>query len=122
MRGFFLGFLFTVAALSGSSALAADLRNVTVVNGTGYSIKFMGFNNPGDNDWSDNELGGVLADGGNIYVKFNTADKGCKWNFKIDWADPGYPGVLWKDIDLCTVETITLRYDRSNDTTSAELK
>ena len=122
MRGIFLAFVVTVAALTGSSANAADLRNVTVVNGTGYGIKFLGFNNPGDNDWSDNELGGVLADGGNIYVKFNTADKGCKWNFKIDWAEPGYPGVLWKDIDLCSVETIVLRYNRANDTTSAELK
>jgi hypothetical protein len=122
MRGIFLAFVFTVAALTGSSALAADLRNVTVVNGTGYGIKFLGFNNPGDNDWSDNELGGTLADGGNIYVKFNTADKGCKWNFKIEWADPGYPGVLWKDLDLCSIETITLRYNRSSDTTSAEVK
>src|ERR1700733_5007243 len=122
MKGFFLAFVITVAALTGSSAVAPDQRHVTVVHGTGYGIKFLGFNNPGDNDWSDNELGGNLADGGNIYVKFNTADKGCKWNFKIEWADPGYPGVLWKDIDLCSVETIVLRYNRSNDTTSAELK
>ena len=64
----------------------------------------------------------VLANGGNIYVKFNTADKGCKWNFKIEWADAGYPGVLWKDIDLCSIDAITLKYDRATDTTSAELK
>ena len=122
MRGFFLAFVITVAALTGSSAFATDERNVTVVNGTGYPIKFLGFNNPGDEDWSDNELGGVLANGGNIYVKFNTADKGCKWNFKIEWADAGYPGVLWKDIDLCSIDAITLKYDRATDTTSAELK
>ena len=35
---------------------AANAQNVTVVNGTGYGIKFLGFNNPGDNDWSDNEV------------------------------------------------------------------
>ena len=118
MRGFFLAFVITVAALTGSSAFATDERNVTVVNGTGYPIKFLGFNNPGDEDWSDNELGGVLANGGNIYVKFNTADKGCKWNFKIEWADPGYPGVLWKDVDLCKISTLKLRYNRATDTTS----
>jgi hypothetical protein len=122
MRGIFLGFIFIVAALTGSSTFAADQRDVTVVNGTGYGIKFLGFNNPGDDDWSDNELGGDLADGGSIYVKFNTADKGCKWNFKIEWADPGYPGVLWRDIDLCSIDVITLRYDRATDKTSAELK
>jgi len=122
MRGFFLAFIVTIAALTGSSAFAADQRNVTVVNGTGYGIKFLGFNNPGDNDWSDNELGGVLANGGNIYVKFNTADKGCKWNFKIEWADEGYPGVLWRNVDLCSIDVITLRYDRATDKTSAEVK
>jgi hypothetical protein len=112
------------AALSTSSAFAEDQRNVTVVNGTGYGIKFLGFNNPGDNDWSENELppGGVLPNGNSVYVKFNTADSGCKWNFKIEWADPGYPGVVWHDIDLCQVSTVTLKYDRSTDTTTADLQ
>jgi hypothetical protein len=79
-----LALAISIATLSGSSSFAADQRNVTVVNGTGYGIKFLGFNNPGDNDWSDNELGGTLADGASVYVKFNTEDKGCKWNFRID--------------------------------------
>jgi hypothetical protein len=110
--------------VSGLAAFADDQRNVTVVNGTGYGIKFLGFNNPGDDDWSDNELppNSILPNGNSVYVKFNTADDGCKWNFKIEWADPGYPGVLWHDIDLCEVGTVTLKYDRSTDTTSAELK
>jgi hypothetical protein len=99
-----------IISVSGSSALAEDQRNVTVVNGTGYGIKFLGFNNPGDNDWSDNELppNSVLPDGNGVYVKFNTADDGCKWNFKIEWADAGYPGVVWRNIDLCRVSTVTL--------------
>lgn len=118
MRALFLGFIVAVAALGGSSSFAADERNVTVVNGTGYGIKFLGFNNPGDNDWSDNEISSVLADGGSVYVKFNTADKGCKWNIRIDWADAGWPGVLWRDVDLCNMEVITLKYDKATDTTS----
>lgn len=122
MRTLLLGSVAAVVMLSASASLAADLRDVTVVNGTGYGVKFLGFNNPGDNDWSDNELGGVLANGANVFVKFNTADKGCKWNFKIEWADPGYPGVLWRNIDLCAVSEITLKYDRSTDTTTALTK
>jgi len=51
MKSFFLA--LTVIALGVTSAFAADDRNVTVVNGTGYAIKFLGFNNPGDNEWSD---------------------------------------------------------------------
>jgi hypothetical protein len=122
MKSVFLGFVAAVAMLTASTTYAADERNVTVVNGTGYSIKFLGFNNPGDNDWSDNELGGVLADGGSVYVKFNNADKGCVWNFRISWADPGYPDVLWRNVDLCKVDKLTLRYDRASDKTSVEME
>jgi hypothetical protein len=118
MKSLVLGFIAVIAVMTSSSTWAADDRNVTVVNGTGYGIKFLGFNNPGDNDWSDNELGKVLKDGESIYVKFNNADKGCKWNIRIDWADEGYPGVLWKDMDLCAVDQLTLRWDKASNTTS----
>jgi hypothetical protein len=116
MKQLFLGLVLGVVVAS--AAAADDLRDVNVVNGTGYGIKFLGFNNPGDDDWSDNELGSVLANGASVFVKFNTDDEGCVWNFKIEWADPGYPGVLWRDVNLCEINTLTLRYDRSTDTTS----
>ena len=118
MKGLILGLVVAIATLSASSSFAQDNRNVTVVNGTGYGIKFLGFNNPGDNDWSDNEIGGVMTNGASQYVKFNNADKGCVWNFRISWADPGYPDVLWRNVNLCTVDKITLKYDRGSDTTS----
>ena len=116
MKQLFFGAALGVSIAFG--AMAADMRDVKVVNGTGYGIKFLGFNNPGDDDWSDNELGDVLANGASVLVKFNTADEGCVGNFKIEWADPGYPGVLWKDVDLCRISVLTLGYDRKTDTTS----
>jgi hypothetical protein len=124
MKTIGVALIVLATAFAASTAFAEDQRNVTVVNGTGYGIKFLGFNNPGDNDWSENELppDSVLPNGNGVYVKFNTADSGCKWNFKIEWADPGYPGVVWNDIDLCRVSTVTLKYDRSSDTTTAELQ
>ena len=106
-------------AFTTSTASAADLRDVTVVNGTGWKIKFLGFNNPGDNEWSENELTNPLDDGDKVDVKFSTADKGCVWNFKIEWFDPGYPGVVWQRIDLCKIDEITLKYDRNTDKTTA---
>ena len=94
MKSLFIAFIVAAAALNASPSRAADERNVTVINGTGYGIKFLGFNNPGDSDWSDNEISRVLKDGDSVYVKFNTEDEGCKWNIRVDWADEGYPGVL----------------------------
>jgi hypothetical protein len=122
VKSFFVALIVTFAIFSGSQSQAADARNVTVVNGTGYGIKFLGFNNPGDNDWSDNELSSTFKDGDSVYVKFNTADEGCKWNIRVEWADEGYPGVLWRNIDLCEIDEITLHYDRSSDTTSITTK
>lgn len=124
MRATILAFTVTAATLAASAAFAEDQRNVTVVNGTGYGIKFLGFNNPGDDDWSDNEIppNSVLPTGNSVYVKFNTEDKGCKWNFKIEWADPGYPGVVWHNVDLCSIGTVTLKYNRDTDTTTAEVQ
>jgi hypothetical protein len=122
VKSFFVALIVTFAIFSGSQSQAADARNVTVVNGTGYGIKFLGFNNPGDNDWSDNELSRTFKDGDSVYVKFNTADEGCKWNIRVEWADEGYPGVLWRNIELCEIDEITLHYDRSSDTTSITTK
>jgi hypothetical protein len=114
MKGIVVGSLLALALMSG--AVAEDARNVNIVNETGYGIKCLGFNNPGDDDWSDNELGSVLRNRGSVYVKFNTDDDGCVWNLKIEWADPGCPGVLWNDVDLCKISTLRLRYNRSTDT------
>lgn len=121
MKSLFLGFVVAIAALTATPSYSADDRNVTVVNGTGYGIKFLGFNNPGDNDWSDNELGKTLNNGQSVYVKFNNADKGCKWNIKIVWSDED-TAVLWKDVDLCQIDELTLRYNRSTDQTSFTAK
>jgi len=117
MRTTLFGFVAALA-LMGQTAFAADERNVTVVNGTGYGIKFLGFNNPGDNEWSDNELGGVMANGQSIYVKFNNADKGCVWNFRISWELSGYPDVLWRNVNLCEIDKLTLKWDRNSNETS----
>jgi hypothetical protein len=124
MKHLLLAFTALAVLSAASPSFADDERNVTVINGTGYGIKFLGFNNPGDNDWSDNELpsSSVFPSGNSVYVKFNTEDKGCKWNFKIEWSDPGYPGVIWEDVDLCHTNSLTLKYDRATDKTTAEVK
>jgi hypothetical protein len=119
---------FTLVALFAifvaTNTFAADQRNVYVINGTGYGVKFLGFNNPGDDDWNDNELGdnSVLPHGNGVYVKFNDEDDGCVWNIRISWADAGYHDVLWNDVDLCKISEITLKYNRETDVTSFDAK
>lgn len=107
-----------MAAAISMPASAADERNFTIVNDTGYELSFIGVNPPGDNDFGDNELGSGLAQGGSVYVKFNGADKGCVWNIKVKWS--GYAEqVFFEGLDLCKIETVTLQYDRDTRKTTA---
>jgi hypothetical protein len=107
-----------IAATMSLPASAADERNFTIVNGTGYEISFIGVNPPGDNDFGENELGSGLADGGSVYVKFNGADKGCFWNIKVKWS--GYQEqVFFEGLDLCSITSATLKYDRESKKTTA---
>ena len=124
MKKLAFGLAVLLAAFVATKSFAADQRNVYVINGTGYGIKFLGFNTPDDDEWDENELGdnAVLPNGNGVYVKFNEADDGCVWSFRISWADRGYPDVLWRDVDLCKISEITLKYNRDTDTTSFTAK
>src|SRR5262245_8044543 len=74
-------------SLLAAPAFAADSRNVSVVNETGYAIKLLAFNSPDDglDDW-ENELDETLKNQDTAYVEFDDDDQGCVWNIKVDWA------------------------------------
>jgi hypothetical protein len=58
MKTFLSAIVALVFSFIAVSAFAADNRNVSVINETGYAIKFLGFNSPDDglDEW-ENELG-----------------------------------------------------------------
>jgi hypothetical protein len=105
-------------SLAATHSFAADSRNVSVVNETGYAIKLLGFNGPDDglDEW-DNELDKTLQNQQNVYVEFDDDDDGCVWNIKVDWANYN-ESVLWKNVDLCKFNVLRLRYDSNTKTTS----
>lgn len=116
-------YAFAALVLLGLSVIAApsfaaDARNVSVVNETGYAIKFLGFNAPDDglDEW-DNELEGTLENQASTYVEFNDQDEGCVWNVRVDWANYNET-VLWKNVNLCRFNVLRLRYDSGTKTTS----
>lgn len=105
-------------SLAAVSSHAADSRNVSVINETGYAIKFLGFNGPDDglDEW-DNELDETLKNQDSTYVEFDDADAGCVWNVKVIWANYD-EAVLWKNVNLCKFTALRLRYDSGTKTTS----
>src|SRR5215218_3688690 len=98
-------------SLIAAPSFAADNRNVSVINETGYAIKFLGFNAPDDgvDEW-ENELDETLKNQDTAYVKFDEDDEGCVWNIKVDWANYD-ESVLWKNVNLCKFNVLRLRYD-----------
>lgn len=111
MKYFLSGLLAIGLSIAAMPALAADARNVTVVNETGYAIKFLGFNAPDDglDEW-DNELDKVLQNQASTYVEFAEDDEGCVWNIRVDWQNYD-EAVLWKNVNLCKMTALRLRYD-----------
>jgi hypothetical protein len=118
MKTIFAAFLLIAFAAIATPSHAADARNVSVVNETGYAIKFLGFNGPDDglDEW-ENELDETLANQGQTYVEFNEQDEGCVWNIRVDWANYNET-VLWKNVNLCKFNVLRLRYDPGTKTTS----
>jgi len=116
---YFLSVLIAVGlSIAAAPSFAADARNVTVVNETGYAIKFLGFNAPDDgmDEW-DNELNKVLQNQASTYVEFDDDDEGCVWNVRVDWQNYDET-VLWKNVNLCKFTALRLRYDSGTKTTS----
>ena len=105
-------------SLIAAPSSAADSRNVSVINETGYAIKFLGFNAPDDgvDEW-ENELEATLKNQDTAYVEFDEDDQGCVWNIKVDWANYD-ESVLWKNVNLCKFNVLRLRYDSGTKTTS----
>jgi hypothetical protein len=118
MKLIFSALIVLGLSFAADSAFAADSRNVSVINETGYAIKFLGFNGPDDglDEW-DNELEKTLNNQDTAYVEFDEDDEGCVWNIKVDWANYN-ESVLWKNVNLCKFTALRLRYDSGTKTTS----
>lgn len=100
-------------------ANAAGKQDFILVNKTGYDISHVYVSPVKSDDWEEDVLGkDVLEDGDSWKIKFNRSTSTCKWDLKVVYADDDSTA-FWKNIDLCSVSKITIRYNRKSDTTSA---
>ena len=113
-------FAFCAMAVLPGSARAADAKqDFSLVNKTGYEIKEVYVSPSKSNDWQEDVLGsGTLGDDEVANIKFHRAVKTCKWDLKVVYT-VNSSSAIWGDIDLCTVEKITIRYDKDADKTTA---
>jgi len=115
-----LSFVFAaVAILLPFEALAGD-QDFTLINKTGYQIDEVYVATPSSKSWGKDIMGdGVLANGAKKTVKFKNSTTACNWQLAVKFSDGSE--AEWEDpFDLCTVEKITLKYDKGSNTTTAE--
>lgn len=115
-----LGSLALSASLSVSAAAWGQAKqDFTLINKTGYTLSELYVSPSNADDWQDDVLGAdILDDGQTLDVSFQRAAKTCKWDLKVVYEDDDSSAV-WRQIDLCTVGRITIKYNRKSDTTSA---
>lgn len=109
------------AALTLAGPVMADdaKQDFKLVNQTGYELKALYVSPSKSDDWGDDVLGqDILADSQSVNVHFSPKVHTCKWDLKVTYTDDD-SNAVWSDIDLCTVEKITIHYDRKNDVTKA---
>jgi|SRR5580692_3882500 hypothetical protein len=104
------------AAPAGAQNAKQDFK---LVNKTGYELKALYVSPSKSDDWQDDVLGqDVLGDGQTVNVHFNPKANVCTWDLKVVYSDDDSSAV-WEKVNLCTIEKITIRYNRKSDTTSA---
>ncbi len=122
MRKFLLSIAIMIGAFAAGigSAHAADAKqDFTLINRTGYDIDAVFVSPSKSDDWEEDVLGkDALADGEAWEIKFHRAAKTCRWDLKVVYSDDNSSAV-WSNIDLCSVEKITIKYNRSSGKTSA---
>jgi len=87
-------------------------RNFDLINHTGYDIYFVYVREYGDRDWGDDVMDSdtILGTNETLHVRFHNGDA-CRWDVKIEFRNR--VNAYWNDIDLCSIDTMTVWYDWS---------
>jgi hypothetical protein len=111
--------VLALAAATGASPAQEAKQDFKLVNKTGYELKELYVSPSKASDWQDDVLGqATLSDSGSVDIKFHRADKTCKWDLKVVYTVDSSSAV-WSDIDLCSIEKITIKYNKEADQTTA---
>jgi hypothetical protein len=115
-----LAFALLVSCFAAFAQAQETKQDFKLVNKTGYTISEIYVSPSKADDWQNDVLGkeNTLEDAQFANVKFHRANKTCIWDLKVVYEDDD-SSAIWHDIDLCKISTITIKYNRKSDTTSA---
>ncbi len=102
-----------------SFALAAGTNNdFVLVNKTGYTLDSVFVTPARSNNWGDDIMGrDVVADGDEVLITFHPSEGHSIYDLLVVYDDG--TEAVWPNLKLPNVETLTIRYDRVRDVTTA---
>lgn len=101
---------------------AQGKQDFTVDNQTGYDISHVYVSPTDSQNWGEDILGqDVLENNAEVDIEFDRADNTCKWDLMVTYADDN-SNSFWRNIDLCAVSVITIRYNRATDKSTASFR
>jgi hypothetical protein len=119
MRKLFAAVVTIVLVFAVPAGAQEAKQDFKLVNKTGYELKALYVSPSKSDDWGDDILGEqVVGDGQVVNVHFSPKAHTCHWDLKVTYTDDD-SNAVWGNIDLCTVEKITIFYDRKNDVAKA---
>jgi hypothetical protein len=109
-----------VALLAAADALAGD-ADFTLVNRTGFSLREIYISSANRDSWGNDRMGDeVLNNGKSRLFTFSDASA-CKKDLKVVF-DENEASVVWKNFDLCKIEKITLKFNKSTNAATADIE
>jgi hypothetical protein len=121
MRFYTLASVAAVAAFMtfAPAAASAAPQDFVLDNDTGYDLKNLYISPTTTNDWQEDVLGeDVLQNGQSVKIHFpGGRAETCEWDLKVTYQDD--TSHEWRDVNLCSVATITIHYNVGSDETSA---
>jgi hypothetical protein len=119
MKKLFAAVAIVVFAFAAPASAQDAKQDFKLVNKTGYELKAIYVSPAKSDDWGDNIMGDqVVGDGMTVNVHFSPKAHTCHWDLKVTYSDDD-SNAVWGNVDLCTVEKITIFYDRKSDVTKA---
>lgn len=111
--------VLAVAATLGSTAALAGDADFTLVNKTGYNIREVYVSPAHKDNWGRDRLGANATLDNNKQRLMKFSDKAsCMQDLKVVFDDDDSE-VTWEDLDLCTINKLTLKYNRKSKEVSA---
>jgi hypothetical protein len=102
-----------------TGAYAFGKQDFRIVNKTGYDINEVYVSPSRANRWGHDVMGdGTLGADRFRNIRFSPDSRACHYDLKVVYADKDT--AEWSNIDLCTVQKITLHWNRKTHTSTME--